>query len=116
MNGLVPPLDRFVVISSEYIEHEPRLFQLLNDACAELRGRKGDISLFSHYESYDQFANHIQQQIILLQRHRAEMNGAFKAALVELYEIFLPTSDWDDIGGSLPLANEILTFLKMILG
>ncbi len=108
-------MDRFSVIASEYYKDETRLFQLLNEACAELRGRKGDITVFSHYDSYGAFADHIQEQMHRLTRHRANMNEDFKSALVELYEIFLPTSDWDDAGGSLPLANQLLAILKAIL-
>ncbi len=105
-----------MVWASIYDTNESILLQLLKDACTELRGRKGDISLFSHYKSFGEFADHIEFQIDCLPRHRAKMDAVFKAALGELYEIFLPTSDWDEAGGSLPLANQILAILKSILG
>jgi len=114
-----PSSDNLLIREKVYLVNKEKQITLLNQACNEITSKEGDISLYAGYDSYDTFTDHIKQQIALLEQH--DLNGStesasmVKAAIQELREIFLPTSDWDDADGSMAIANEILALLDEIV-
>jgi hypothetical protein len=115
-----PASERWLLVENIYREQKGKLLELLKGANDELLGKEGDISLYSSHDSYLSFANDISSQALVLEQNDADLAGEslrkIKAAIQELYEVFLPTSDWDDAGGSASIANEILAILKKIMG
>jgi hypothetical protein len=85
-----------------------KLIHSIKTAIQELESKTEEIDLYSGYQSYQQFADHLKNQLIKIKNHDS-------TAFQELYEIFLPTSDWDDSNGSEAIANEILCLLKNFL-
>nr|MDO8108829.1 hypothetical protein [Candidatus Sigynarchaeota archaeon] len=114
-----PDSDKLKIKETIFAEKKGKLVDLLTKACNELLNQEWDISLFSSYKSYQEFARHIMAQVAPLQQYVVDQSPdsmqRIKAALQELHEIFLPTSDWDDAGGSSAIANEILALLKEMM-
>jgi hypothetical protein len=69
--------------------------------------RDGDISLYSSYRSYKEFADHLLKQMDLLKVNHSK-------ALKEIKMIFLPTSDWDQANGDPEIANRICNLMEKI--
>jgi len=114
-----PASDNLTIREKMYAASKEKLIGLLNQACNELTSKEGEISVYSGYASFIEFADHIKQQIELLVQYdlkeSIEFTSIVKAAIQEIHEIFLPTSDWDDAGGSAAIANEILALLHDII-
>jgi hypothetical protein len=114
-----PPLEKLTPWGSIYDANKEKLIALLRRACDEITSKEGDISVYSSYASNAAFADHIKQQIELLEQHDVkesrESVSMIKATIQEVYEIFLPTSDWDDAGGSMAIANEIVSILNDLM-
>ncbi len=115
-----PDSDKLCIVEKAYREKGGKLLDLLRRAADEMLKKEGKISIYSTYDTYKAFADHIMAQVALIEQNDADSSPAavkwFKAGFHEAYLIFLPTSDWDDANGSAALANEIMALLKEIMG
>ena len=67
------------------------LIEILNKMGNEMIAKKEPISIYSHYDSWQEFAKVILELSDQLKKEN-------KKVIKKLKMIFLPTSDWDDSG------------------
>ena len=65
---------------------------------------KGDESTFTVYSTCERLGQFIKECAYKIEHNQS-------CDITELYAIFLPTGDWDDSGGSLNIANQIVEIL-----
>ena len=84
---------------------DPELSHLLGLAAAEIRQKPNDVFMSPRFDmTYDLAAS--------IEEAKGRLANGDVAAGNELYLIFLPTSDWDDAGGSQEMANRLCELLK----
>ncbi|MDH5403398.1 MAG: hypothetical protein OEZ01_09820 [Candidatus Heimdallarchaeota archaeon] len=90
------------------MDAKSRLLLLLHSIIQEMRETRSEISIYSKYDSWNGFADKLEEL-------RNELLKNKKTAKVKLKFIFLPTSDWDDSGGISGFnPDEILELLDKI--
>ena len=88
-------------------ENKKILISLLYDAANEMKKFDNQSTLWSSYDNCQDLGNFIEQAAKKLELGNEE-------DITELWGIFAPTSDWDDSGGSMPLANKIFELLNKL--
>src|SRR5947209_11213770 len=83
----------------------PELMRVLGLAAAELRGFPDDVFMSSLFNKIHDLAGFIEQSA-------ARISAGDVTAGHDLFMVFLPTSDWDDAGGSQDIANRACKFLE----
>jgi len=85
------------------------LLSLLAEAALEMKNLGDRATFWSHYDTCQDLGNFIEKA-----KNNLAKND--ETDVVELWTIFIPTSDWDDSGGSMILANKIFAFLNKLYG
>ncbi len=83
------------------------LISLLAEASIEMKNLGDKATLWSNYDTCQDLGNFIEKA-----KTRLAKND--KTDVAELWSIFIPTSDWDDSGGSMILANKIFELLNKL--
>jgi hypothetical protein len=84
---------------------DPQLMRLLAMAVAEIRSSPNDVFLSPVFAKTHDLAAFIEQSA-------ARLSAGDVAAGHDLLMVFLPTSGWDDAGGSQSIANRACDFLE----
>jgi hypothetical protein len=84
-----------------------RLIRLLGKAAGELQSRSDKHYYAGTFETCGELGDFVKQSADRLAAGERE-------PLEKLWLIFLPTSDWDDAGGSSDLGNEILSLIDRL--
>jgi hypothetical protein len=89
---------------------ENKLCNLLHDAASMLEAL-GDSPIYSSYHSGPHLAEFLRERI-------AEIQGKSLSyeSKTELWGIFAPTSDWDDVIGDVSLGNKIFELIDKLYG
>ena len=85
------------------------LVSLLAEAAKEMKNLGDRATLWSHYDT-------CQDLGIFIEKAKNKLAKNDETDVVELWTIFIPTSDWDDSGGSMILANKIFALLNKLYG
>lgn len=84
---------------------DPELMRVLAQAATELRSFPNDVFMSSRFEKVHDLAAFIEQTA-------SRLSAGDLAAGHDLLMVFLPTSDWDDAGGSQDTGNRACEFLE----
>jgi hypothetical protein len=82
--------------------------RLLALAVAEIRSSPNDVFMSSAFDMTHDLATFIEHS-------SARLSTGDVTAGHDLLMVFLPTSDWDDAGGSQSIANRVCEFLEPYL-
>lgn len=85
------------------------LVSLLAEAAKEMKKLGDRTTLWSHYDT-------CQDLGVFIEKVSTNLGMNDEKNVVELWSIFVPTSDWDDSGGSMILANKIFALLNKLYG
>jgi hypothetical protein len=88
-------------------QHERKqLIKLLHDAATSMSNHKS-IPICSSYDDAEKLSSFIETNAKKLEQEE-------DVSLLNIWNIFAPTCDWDDAGGSVTLGNEIFNFLEVL--
>ena len=87
---------------------DPELMRLLAMAAAEIRSAPNDVFMSPRFNKTHDLAKFIEQSAARLSTGDVTVGH-------DLLMVFLPTSDWDDAGGSQSIANRACEFLEPYL-
>ena len=83
------------------------LIALLTEAAVEMKALGKRTTLWSKYDT-------CQDLGVFLEKSVERLGQGNEEDVRELWGIFAPTSDWDDSGGSMALANKIFNLLELL--
>lgn len=85
------------------------LISLLKEAANEMKVLGESSTPWSHYDT-------CQDLGIFIEKAAEKLDTDNEEDVVELWHIFAPTSDWDDSGGSLRVADRIFELIDKLYG
>lgn len=83
------------------------LISLLTEAAAEMKKLGNNVTPWSRYDT-------CQDLGAFIEKASSKLATGDEEDIKELWGIFAPTSDWDDSGGSVTLANKIFELLNKL--